>query len=225
MDELERFKTEINLTEFAASLGYQLDRRKSSRSSIVMRNAEGDKVIITRKEGGHWTYFSVRESLDHGSIIDFLQFREGINLGGVRNRLRPWISGMAVPGFKGMVIVMPERVPVFKNQLSFGGCSYLVCRWQHGVGKDVFAGPGVGIAARTVTSYGVQKKEPIGGKVLPDNLKVFPVILESDMLKHANAGDSIKWTDHVAVILQADLNQMTQTRFGDLFFRVLYLVF
>ena len=41
MDELERFKTEINLTEFAVSLGYQLDRRKSSRSSIVMRNAEG----------------------------------------------------------------------------------------------------------------------------------------------------------------------------------------
>ena len=96
MDELERFKTEINLTEFAVSLGYQLDRRKSSRSSIVMRNAEGDKVIITRKDGGHWTYFSVRESRDHGSIIDFLRFREGINLGGVRNRLRPWISGMAV---------------------------------------------------------------------------------------------------------------------------------
>ena len=26
---------------------------------------------------------------------------------------------VAVPGFKGMVIVMPERVPVFKNQFSF----------------------------------------------------------------------------------------------------------
>ena len=96
MDELERFKTEINLTEFAVSLGYQLDRRASSRSSIVMRHPAGDKVIITRKEGGHWTYFSVRESRDHGSIIDFLQFREGSNLGGVRKKLRPWISGMAV---------------------------------------------------------------------------------------------------------------------------------
>ena len=35
-DELERFKTAINLTEYAASEGYQLDRRESSRNSLVM---------------------------------------------------------------------------------------------------------------------------------------------------------------------------------------------
>ena len=93
-DELDRFKREINLTEFAVSLGYLIDRKESSRGSIVMRNAEGDKVIISRKEGGHWSYFSVRESRDHGTIVDFLQFREGLNLGGVRKRLRPWILGV-----------------------------------------------------------------------------------------------------------------------------------
>lgn len=95
-DELERFKREINLTEFAVTLGYLIDRKESSKGSIVMRHQEGDKVIISRHEGGHWTYFSVRESRDHGTIVDFLQFREGINLGGVRKRLRPWISGVAI---------------------------------------------------------------------------------------------------------------------------------
>ena len=36
MDELEQFKTEINLTEFAASLGYQLDRRKSNPGQRII---------------------------------------------------------------------------------------------------------------------------------------------------------------------------------------------
>ena len=36
MNELEAFKSEINLTEFAATQGYVIDRKESSRSSIVM---------------------------------------------------------------------------------------------------------------------------------------------------------------------------------------------
>jgi len=44
--ELDRFKTEINLSQFAASRGYQLDKRESSPNSAVMRHPEGDKIII-----------------------------------------------------------------------------------------------------------------------------------------------------------------------------------
>ncbi len=118
-DELDRFKREINLTEFAVSLGYLIDRKESSRGSIVMRSVEGDKVIISRKEGGHWSYFSVRESRDHGTIVDFLQFREGINLGGVRKRLRPWILGVvsrpAVSLYAGEVYqTMKDRAAVLE---------------------------------------------------------------------------------------------------------------
>ena len=49
-DELERFKTAINLTEYAASQGYQLDKRASSRNSVVMRHPAGDKVVIARND-------------------------------------------------------------------------------------------------------------------------------------------------------------------------------
>jgi len=50
--ELEYFKTSINLTEFAASRGYFLDSRESSRNSAVMRHPDGDKIIIARNEAG-----------------------------------------------------------------------------------------------------------------------------------------------------------------------------
>ena len=89
--ELERFKTEINLSHFAATRGYTLDRRESSRNSAVMRNAEGDKIIITR-EGGHWTYFSVRDDNDNGSVIDFVMRRDGGGLGKARKTLRQWMG-------------------------------------------------------------------------------------------------------------------------------------
>lgn len=92
--ELHRFKTEINLTEYAASCGYVIDRKESSKNSIVMRAAfSNDKVIISKGHDGHWTYFSVRNRQDNGSIIDFVQHRFGKNLGEVRHELRPWLSG------------------------------------------------------------------------------------------------------------------------------------
>ena len=87
--ELERFKVEINLSQFAASRGYTLDRRESSRNSAVMRNHEGDKIIIAR-EGKHWIYFSVRDDSDNGSIIDFLLHREAGGIGRARQTLRRW---------------------------------------------------------------------------------------------------------------------------------------
>lgn len=92
--ELQRFKTDISLSEYAASRGYRLDRRESSRNSIVMRHdASNDKVIMTRQHDGHWTYFSVRDRSDHGSIVDFIQRRTGMNIGEVRCELRPWLDG------------------------------------------------------------------------------------------------------------------------------------
>ena len=35
-DELEAFKRSVNLTEYAASCGYELDRKASSQNSVVM---------------------------------------------------------------------------------------------------------------------------------------------------------------------------------------------
>ena len=94
--ELEDFKSRIDLREYAASLGYELDRRESSRSSSIMRHA-ADKVVIKRNPSGHFVYFSVRDDADNGSVIDFVQKRKQLNLGQVRKELRPWIGRAVSP--------------------------------------------------------------------------------------------------------------------------------
>ena len=105
MKELERFKAEINLTEFAASRGYALDRRESSRASATMRHFSGDKVIISKSASGDWVYFSVRDDRDNGTIIDFLQKRGGGSLGQIRKTLRAF-CGSARP-----VVPIAEYIP------------------------------------------------------------------------------------------------------------------
>lgn len=91
--ELEQFKTSISLVEYAGSLGYGIDRKESSRSSIVMRRGgDNDKIIIARGLDRHWIYFSVRDDTDNGSIIDFVSRRKDLTLGRVRQELRPWIG-------------------------------------------------------------------------------------------------------------------------------------
>src|SRR5262245_51857799 len=96
--ELTAFKTEIDLRQYAASKGYQLDPRESWRGSAVMRlgGHGGDKIIIKRNGNGHYVFFSVRDAGDNGTIIDFIQTREHVDLGTIRKELRPWIGRPAV---------------------------------------------------------------------------------------------------------------------------------
>lgn len=95
--ELEDFKAEIDLRQYAAFAGYEMDKRESSRSSTVMRHANGDKIIIKRGGDDHYVYFSVRQDSDNGSIIDFIQNRQCMNLGEVRKELRPWLRKIVSP--------------------------------------------------------------------------------------------------------------------------------
>jgi hypothetical protein len=96
-EELERFKREINLTEFAAARGYRIDRKRSSRNTVMMRLATtDDKISIARGADQHWTYYSFRDPKDNGTVIDFLMSRGCRTLGEVRKELRAW-SGLARP--------------------------------------------------------------------------------------------------------------------------------
>jgi hypothetical protein len=92
-DELDRFKRLVNLTEMAAARGYQLEpRQRATASSVTMRHpGTDDKIVIRRSSDGHWTYFSVRDDRDNGSVIDFLQRRRALSLGAVRSELRAWL--------------------------------------------------------------------------------------------------------------------------------------
>jgi len=97
MDELDLFKKNIDLREFAASEGYFLDKKKSSQTSSVMRNVDGDKLVMAKdNKSSNYIYFSVRDPLDNGTIIDFLTNRNGGNLGQIRKILRGWL-GLSAP--------------------------------------------------------------------------------------------------------------------------------
>jgi len=86
-DELDAFKSNINLVEYAAGQGYQINQKESSRNSKVMEK-DGDKIVIATGHDGHGVYFSVRDDADNGSVIDFVQRRKQLNLGQVRKELR-----------------------------------------------------------------------------------------------------------------------------------------
>jgi hypothetical protein len=89
--ELDAFKREIDLRQFAVSLGYEMDRGESWRGSTVLRSG-ADKIVVKRNGNGHYVFFSVRDDGDNGTVIDFLQRRESLSLGAVRQLLRPWIG-------------------------------------------------------------------------------------------------------------------------------------
>ena len=90
-DELRRFKTEINLTEYMAFHGYRKDHRESSKKITTMRHTDGDKLLVVLGSP-NWVYCSIRNESDNGTIVDFLQNRTGLNFGQVRKELRPWIG-------------------------------------------------------------------------------------------------------------------------------------
>lgn len=115
MDELETFKTDINLTEYAASRGYEMDRRESSRNSVIMRHTNGDKIIIARGTDSHWIYFSVRDDRDNGSVIDFIQNRDNVSLGVVRKMLRPWAGYDQPPNHPPVRFYAPKVEMVTKD--------------------------------------------------------------------------------------------------------------
>jgi len=89
MNELERFKTEINLVEYAAVHGYtELDRNKSSKTCVVLRRqADDGKIAVVRGPDRHWVYYDFRQGRG-GSVLDFVMQQTGYNLGQARQKLR-----------------------------------------------------------------------------------------------------------------------------------------
>jgi hypothetical protein len=92
--ELDRFKSDIHLVQYAIErYGYSRDARESSLHSHVLRHANrDDKLVVRRSPDGHWTYFSVRDGRDNGTVVDFVQNRRRSSLGEVRQELRDWLG-------------------------------------------------------------------------------------------------------------------------------------
>ena len=92
-EELERFKQQIDLSEYAKqSFGYEVNKKKSSANSLCLKS-DRDKILVKQDAGsGNWVYASITDSNDKGSIIDFLQKRRSLNLGQVRQELREYLG-------------------------------------------------------------------------------------------------------------------------------------
>ena len=140
--ELEAFKRRIDLRQFAASLGYEMDRRESWRGSTVLRRG-ADKIVVKRNGNGHYVFFSVRDDEDHGTLIDFLQRRQNLSLGAVRQILRPWIDRPAAsPQFPGLESTSPNRMHVecaYRRMANAQRFPYL--EHERGVPADVLLAP------------------------------------------------------------------------------------
>jgi hypothetical protein len=113
--ELNDMKTKIDLRQYAAGQGYQLDPKSSWRGTGVMRHpATHDKVIIKRDTDGHYVYFSVRDDRDNGTILDFVMQRQRVNFGMARKELRPWlgVAPVPVPVFDALPKTAKDRMKV-----------------------------------------------------------------------------------------------------------------
>ena len=113
--ELEKFKTQINLVEYAQTQGYQYISKTSSRNSAVLRHDNGDKIIIATDTDGHGIYFSVRDDADNGTIIDFIQNRRNLNLGEIRLELRDWLKEPSLQPSNFTPVNKPQ--PITKDHL------------------------------------------------------------------------------------------------------------
>lgn len=157
--ELEMFKRQINLVEFAGSMGYELLQKESSRHSKVMRGPSGKIVIATDAKDGHGIYFSVGSEQDSGTIIDFLQRRGGGNLGQIRKRLRSWL-GVARPLEHQLPAIARKPLPIPAEVAS------RVARW---CGMPRYSGEylrGRGIDDTIVLAFGV-RQDRVGHACIP----------------------------------------------------------
>jgi hypothetical protein len=110
--ELDTFKRDIDLRQFAESLGYQIDRRESWKGSAVLRSG-ADKIVVKRNGNGHYVFFSLRDDDDNGTVIDFVQRRQELSLGAVRQALRPWIGRPAsAPQLPQLQPTSPDRMRI-----------------------------------------------------------------------------------------------------------------
>ena len=144
-EELKSFKTRINLSEFAASRGYELDRRESSRNSAIMRHPDGDKIVIAKNEAsGDWMYFSVRDDRDNGTVIDFLK-NHGAAWGEIFRTLRAWLgesrpAGVQLPAFaRDLLPVSHDRAGVMAAWERARVCTALPYLTNRGLGPEVLA--------------------------------------------------------------------------------------
>jgi len=89
--ELTEIK-KLDLSVIASAHGYEIQKKKSTKRSVLMSNGS-DKIVISRK-GSIFVFFSVYDANKSGTAIDFAQkvIEPGCDMGRVRQLLRPFLN-------------------------------------------------------------------------------------------------------------------------------------
>ncbi|GAB3585473.1 toprim domain-containing protein [Hymenobacter daeguensis] len=97
--ELDRFKRDIDLVDYAEQQGYQV-KKEGKRGDWHQLEKDGEVLIVTRK-ADHQVYLNTGDDRDKGSVIDFAKTRggngHGLNLGQVRQQLREYLHDGPAP--------------------------------------------------------------------------------------------------------------------------------
>jgi DNA primase len=146
-DELEQFKQKINMVELADSYGYEIDRKARGRASVAMKN-HGSKIIVATAEDGHGIFFDVRGNAS-GSVIDFVMWQDGINLGYARKKLREY-SGQRRFSFPTAQEDFLKPVPVTRDRAG------VIAAWERMKPCKPEYLEGRGLNARTISKFAEQ---------------------------------------------------------------------
>ena len=90
-NELEHFKNHISLVDYVSSVGFALDRAKSSARVKVYRRDHDKLLVWVGLEDGHDVFRNER-TLQGGSVLDFVMMEEGCSLGRARLTLRRYLG-------------------------------------------------------------------------------------------------------------------------------------
>jgi hypothetical protein len=106
--DLEAYKREINLVEYAISCGYELRKKESYRAARVLKHAgDNHKIVVARDAtDNHWVYFAIQpgyegvkgrgpaRNVDNGTIVDFILSRERgrFDMKQVHEECRGWLG-------------------------------------------------------------------------------------------------------------------------------------
>jgi len=106
--DVDTYKREINLVEYAISRGYELRKKECYRSARVLKHpADQHKIVVSRDAtDGHWVYFGIQpgyegsqgrglaRTADNGTIVDFILHRAGgrLDMKQVHAECRRWLG-------------------------------------------------------------------------------------------------------------------------------------
>lgn len=92
MNNLDDYKIQVNLAEYAMSKGFRIVKNKSGRNIIRLQHPDGTELKVWRNKNNFWRYLNINNDSDTGTIIDFLQNRMGLNFGLIRRELEVYLK-------------------------------------------------------------------------------------------------------------------------------------